>query len=108
MMNSDTVDATSNRFPINSVNDNVDEMNQEELTNANASKEVIANVGNVKDATVDELLEGINTFLESVNSTQTGGNATVVANERNKIAKLFNVLSIEDLLHHMESNQSVQ
>jgi hypothetical protein len=64
--------------------------------------------GDHEPATVDELLKGITTFLETIKSSKSGGNAEVIETERKKVSKLFNILSVEDLLNHLEltSNQS--
>lgn len=57
-------------------------------------------------ASVDELLQGITTFLENMKNNKTGGNAEVIETERKKVSKLFNVLSLEDLLNHLELNSN--
>lgn len=74
-------------------------MNQEE-TNNNQSTVV------GKDAKVNEILIGINSFLDRLKNTQIGGgNVALVANERGKVAKLFNVLSVEELLTALKTEK---
>lgn len=88
--------------PVDNNNDNNDIpsniMNQEQTTNTQSQV-----VG--KDAKVSEMLVGINTFLDNLKNAQVGGNASIIANEREKVSKLFNVLSLSDLLNALQANQ---
>jgi hypothetical protein len=74
--------------------------------NINMQEETNTNQVMVKDAKVSELLNGINTFLDNIKNSQVGGGNSVIANERAKIAKLFNVLSIEDLLKSFQDTST--
>jgi hypothetical protein len=64
------------------------------------------NQGGDKPPSVDELLQNITTFLETIKNNKDGGNSEVIETEREKVSKLFNVLSLEDLLNHLEENSN--
>lgn len=83
-----------NRVIVNDINEDAVNMNDEQQTNQ------------VKDATVSEYLNGIRTFIDNMKTLpQVGGGNSTVANERSKVAKLFDVLSIEELLSQLQKNE---
>jgi hypothetical protein len=101
MDQTDISEDTNSKFIVNTnvdVFDNNNNMNEEKSQVTESSK----------DAKVSEYLNGINAFIKKMeNAPQFGGGNSVVSNERAKIAKLFNVLSIETLLSEVRNNSSV-
>lgn len=85
---------TNDNSIISNTNEDAVNMNDEQQTNQ------------VKDATVSEYLNGIRTFIDNMKTLpQVGGGNSTVANERSKVAKLFDVLSIEELLSQLQKNE---
>ena len=85
---------TNDNSIISTTNEDAVNMNDEQQTN------------HVKDATVSEYLNGINTFIAKIkNLPQVGGGNSTVANERSKVAKLFDVLPIEELLNQLQRSE---
>lgn len=83
----------------NEDNTNVNNMNEETSTNQ------VANIS--KDIKVSEYLNGINNFIKKMKTTQqSGGGNSTIATERAKVAKLFNVLSIEELQSQLQNASS--
>lgn len=79
------------------INENIIMNEQRNTSQANES---------TKDAKVSEYLNGINEFLEKMKNLQGGGGTAVIANERAKVAKLFNVLSLETLLNEVQNDSN--
>ncbi len=86
----------------NTTNIESNENAENELINNNMNQEQTNNnQSNVvgKDAKVNEILIGINSFLDRLKNTQIGGgNVALIANEREKVSRLFNILSVEEML----------
>lgn len=60
-----------------------------------------------KDAKVSEYLNSISTFIKKMESAvQVGGGNAIVSTERTKVAKLLNVLSIDELLSQLQSTST--
>ena len=57
-----------------------------------------------RDSNINELLEGIDSFLKSIHNQKVGGNVAYTENEKEKVAKLFNVLSVEDLYNKLKNS----
>jgi hypothetical protein len=101
---------SSEQIPITSDTDDTKNVNNLEMGVVNQEQTNMDNGNESHDGSldkapsVDELLQGITTFLE--NMKMTGGNAEVIETEREKVSKLFNVSSLEDLLNHLEENSN--
>lgn len=80
--------------------------NEDTVSNKVTMDEQTTTTQGSKDPKVNEYLTGINEFLDKMKNLQ-GGGSPVVANERAKIAKLFNILSIEALLTEAKKNSAV-
>lgn len=84
--------------------------NNEEIVNTvnnvnnNMNEETSTNQVPIQDQRVNEYLNGINTFLKNMEKLQVGGGNSIVSSERTKIAKLFNVMSVETLLSNLNKD----
>lgn len=95
------------KIPNSSDNDTEESVNTVNTeTNYTMNEETSTNQVPIQDKTINEYLNGIKTFLKKMESLQTGGGNSVVTNERKKIAKLFNVLSVETLLNNLKNEES--
>lgn len=94
---------TNNSVVISNSKDNIDKIN---TTNMNEETSTSQTTNSSTDTKVNEYLHGISAFIQKMKSSQVGGGNSVVANERAKVAKLFNILSIEELLDQFQMTSS--
>lgn len=89
----------------NSTNDNTGEFVKNTAMNEEPNTSQVAS--SLKDTKVSEYLNGITTFIDKMKTLpQVGGGSAAVANERAKIAKLFDILSIEALRTELQSTNT--